>query len=174
MAYQTESVTMWFDRRLLVRSSPIHGYGTFAAESIRAGERLMSVHGGVVYTTEDWKTGKVQIAPEQYNETQIGDDLFVATPKSVYYYVNHSCDPTMVSHVAFRDIEAGEEITSDHAHAQAFPAFRIEPCTCGASNCRGKVTGDDWKLPELQERYRGHFSPCVEQLIREANAKKNG
>ena len=86
MKYQTEPVTMWFDRRLVGRSSPIHGYGLFATEAIPAGEELIWVSGGIIYSTEDWKTGKVQLAAELYNETQIEDDLFIATPKSLFYY----------------------------------------------------------------------------------------
>jgi len=169
MGYQTEPVTMWFDRRLVVRSSPLHGYGLFTTHNIQAGEELIWVTGGIVYTTEDWKTGKVQLAPELYNETQIDDDLFIAAPKSLFYYVNHSCDPNFLSRMAWRNIEAGEELTVDYATFSAFPNYLLEPCDCGASNCRGKVTGDDWKLPELQERYRGHFTPHIERLIREAN-----
>jgi len=161
---------MWFDRRLVVRSSPIHGIGTFSTHPIHAGEQLMWVSGGIVYTTEDWRTGKVQLAPEFYNETQLEDDLFIATPKSLYYYINHSCDPNMLNHMAWRDIEAGDEITTDYASYQAFSAYRLEPCNCKASNCRGGMTGDDWKIPELQQRYHDYFTPYIERLIRDAGA----
>src|SRR5262245_40855037 len=85
MDHQTEPVTMWFDRRIVMRASPIHGTGVFATHAIRAGERLIWVSGGIVYTSEDWRTGKVQLAAEQYNEYQVGDDLFLATPKALYY-----------------------------------------------------------------------------------------
>ena len=98
---------MWFDRRLAMRSSSLHGIGTFATHAIPAGERLIWVSGGIVYTSEDWRTGEVQLAPEQYNETQIGNDLFIATPKSFYYYIDHSCAPNMLNDMAWRDIEAG-------------------------------------------------------------------
>ena len=37
MEYQSESVTMWFDRRVVMRRSPIHGTGVFATHPIRAG-----------------------------------------------------------------------------------------------------------------------------------------
>ena len=168
MEYQTEPVTMWFDRRLVVRSSSVQGYGLFTTDNIRAGEELIWVSGGIVYTTEDWKTGKVQLAPELYNETQVEDDLFIATPKSLFYYVNHSCDPNFINRMAWRDIEAGEELTTDYATFSAFANYLLEPCNCGVSNCRGRVTGDDWKLPELQERYRGHFTTHIDRLIRES------
>jgi uncharacterized protein len=173
MEHQTESVTMWFDRRLVMRSSPIHGIGTFATHPIHARERLIWVSGGIVYTSEDWQTGRVQLAPEQYNEGQIGDDLFIATPKSLYYYVNHSCDPNMLNDVAWRDIEAGEEITTDYAYGEASPNYRLEPCSCRSSMCRGRVTGNDWKLPELQQRYHGYFTSHIERLIRESRAQGN-
>jgi len=172
MKYKTESVTMWFDRRLVVRSSPIHGYGLFATEPISAGEELIWVTGGIVYSTEDWKTGKVKLAPELYNETQIDDDLFVATPKSLFYYVNHSCDPNFIGRMAWRDIEANEELTTDFATFQPFSEYLLEPCNCGSSNCRGRMTGNDWQLPELQKRYRGHFTPHIERLIHGSNNTK--
>lgn len=172
MDYQTEPVTMWFDRRLAMRRSPIHGIGTFATHPIRAGERLIWVSGGIVYTTDDWRSGRVVLAGEMYNEGQIGDDLFVATPKSLYYYVNHSCDPSMLNDMAFRDIAAGEEITTDYAYCEASPNYRLEPCSCGTALCRGRMTGDDWQLPALQQRYRGYFTPHVERLIRVANGEQ--
>jgi SET domain-containing protein len=158
---------MWFDRRLAMRKSPIHGTGLFALEDIRAGERLMWVSGGIVYTSEDWRTGRVVLDGELYNEEQIGDDLFLATPKAMNYYVNHSCDPSMLNQIAWRDIRAGEEITTDYAYGEAGPNYLLEPCRCGTALCRGRLTGNDWRLPELQERYRGYFTPHVERLIRE-------
>jgi SET domain-containing protein len=170
MDYQSEPVTMWFDRRLVMRRSPIHGIGAYATHPIRAGEQLIWVSGGIVYTSEDWRTGKVQLEGEMYNEAQIGDDLFIATPKALYYYVNHSCDPNMLNHVAWRDIQADEEITTDYAYGEADPNYRLEPCACGSSLCRGRVTGDDWKIPELQRRYRGYFTPHIERMIQALSA----
>jgi hypothetical protein len=38
-------------------------------------------------------------------------------------------------------------------------------CACGARLCRGKVTGYDWMQPDLQLRYRGSFSPYLENRI---------
>jgi uncharacterized protein len=173
MEFQTEPVTMWFDRRLVMRTSPIHGIGTFATHAIQAGERLIWVSGGIVYTSEDWRTGRVQLAPELYNETQLDDNLFIATPKSLYYYVNHSCDPKMLNDVAWRDIEAGEEITTDYAYCEASPNYRLEPCNCGSAFCRGRMTGNDWKLPKLQQRYHSYFTPHIERLIRASSAQTN-
>lgn len=173
MTYQTESVTMGFDRRLVMQPSSIHGTGTFASHPIHAGEHIMWVTGGIVYSSNDWRTGKVQLDGEQYNETQIGDDLFIATPKSLYYYINHSCAPNVLNNIAWRDIEVGEEITTDYAYCEAAPTYLLEPCSCGSPLCRGRVTGYDWQLPELQQRYRGYFTPHIARLIQAATSTPN-
>jgi len=173
MEYQTEAVTMWIDRRLVMRKSSIHGTGTFATGAIGAGERLLWVSGGVVYSSEDWRTGKVHLDGELYNEAQIGPDLFIATPKSVGYYLNHSCDPNVLNFIARRDIAAGEEITTDYAYCEASTHLNLEPCLCGTSICRGRVTGSDWQRADLQQRYRGYFTPYIERLIQEMNASTN-
>ena len=39
-------------------------------------------------------------------------------------------------------------------------------CRCGTPSCRGVVTGDDWRLPELQARYAGSFSWYLAERIR--------
>lgn len=174
MAYQTEAFTMWVDRRLVMRKSSIDGTGTFATEAICAGERLLWFSGGIVYTPEDWRTGRVQLDPEQYNEAQIGPELLIATPKSVGYYFNHSCDPNVLHFIAWRDIAAGEELTTDYAYCEASPHLCLDPCLCGSSICRGRVTGNDWQRADLQQRYRGYFTPYIESLIQRMNAAANG
>jgi D-alanine-D-alanine ligase len=56
---------------------------------------------------------------------------------------NHSCDPNTaysgLNLIALRDIAVGEELTIDYAgfgNADAAPFL----CSCGAVNCRGKVS----------------------------------
>jgi len=39
-------------------------------------------------------------------------------------------------------------------------------CRCGMQSCRGVITGDDWRLPELQARYEGSFSWYLAERIR--------
>lgn len=140
MSDQSEPITMWFDRRLVLRKSPIQGIGTFATDDIVAGELLILVTGGIVYTTEDWQTGKVQLEAELYNEANIAKDLCIATPKSFHYYVNHSCDANAVDlsrsgkttqYVAARLIRAGEEITADY-----YDETTLAQCNCQSPKCR--------------------------------------
>ncbi len=58
-------------------------------------------------------------------------------------YGNHSCSPNAklndLGLVTIRDIEPGEEITSDYANFSS--ADWSMACTCGAPNCRGIVVG---------------------------------
>jgi len=87
------------------------------------------------------------------------------------HYLNHSCQANVgfasdTSLVTIRDIEAGEMISNDYALTEHligfFPGFK---CNCGAPNCRGQVTVNDWRIPELQVRYKGYFTSGVEALI---------
>ena len=102
---------------------------------------------------------------------QLDDDLFLmgsdhAEPVD---HVVHSCEPNCgmsggMLLVALRDIAPGEQLTYDFAMTDGddYDAF---DCSCGSPLCRGSVTGQDWMLPELQLRYRGHFSPYLARRI---------
>lgn len=66
-------------------------------------------------------------------------------------FVNHSCDPTSHSlgpdvEIAVRDIEAGEQLTSDYGELNLEGDLE---CRCGARRCRGTVRREDalrlWK-----------------------------
>jgi hypothetical protein len=39
-------------------------------------------------------------------------------------------------------------------------------CSCRTDRCRGVVTGDDWKRPELRDRYAGWYSTYLERRLR--------
>ena len=42
--------------------------------------------------------------------------------------------------------------------------FEME-CKCGSSNCRKRITEEDWKIPELREKYNGYFSQYLQEKI---------
>ena len=84
-------------------------------------------------------------------------------------YVNHSCNPNaglsgQIALVAMRDIAAGEEITYDYAMSDG-SSYDEFSCGCGSAQCRGAVTGRDWKRSELWQRYAGYFSPYLQRRI---------
>jgi hypothetical protein len=82
---------------------------------------------------------------------------------------NHSCDPNVgltgqIGLIAMRDIEPGEEVCLDYAMCDG-SAYDEFDCQCGSLNCRGRITGEDWKRAELWERYEGYFSPYLQRRI---------
>ena len=101
------------------------------------------------YIRFGWQTGREEFTVPTVDP--LGDE-----EPDAGYFMNHSCDPTAVAfgklYIAFRDIEPGEEITYDYATTET-QFDRIPECKCGTARCRGSITAEDWKLPELQYRY---------------------
>lgn len=163
-------VTSWFNPRTEKRSSGIQGRGLFASEAIPRGE-IVAVKGGTVMDRATFARIRDAVSPA---EIQIEDDLFIA-PRSAaevesnILCLNHSCDPNVgvrgqITFVAMRDIGGGEELTIDYAMIDGDPAERMA-CQCGAAACRGTITGDDWRRPELRHRYTGYFSRYLEERL---------
>lgn len=129
---------------------------------------LVALWGGVIVD----QFGLAKLDPEQKGHTiQVDEDLYLA-PISMDEpadFVNHSCDPNcglsgQIGLVAMRDIRPGEEITFDYAMSDS-SAFDEFECSCGSYNCRKKITGNDWALPDLKTRYSGFFSTYLQKKI---------
>ena len=143
------------------------GRGSIAVESIDAGE-VIAAFGGRCVTRDEFDllpTG------QQVRSIQIEERLFLAGPvePEPADFINHSCEPNCGMSgnnvlVALRDIEVGDALSYDYATSDGCDYDEFE-CACGSVNCRGKVTGYDWMLPELQIRYRGYFSPYLAARI---------
>src|SRR5262249_1127031 len=63
-------------------------------------------------------------------------------------FTNHGCDPNAGydgadAIVALREIATGEEIRMDYG-TFSFSFDHAFTCRCGAANCRGRVTANDW------------------------------
>jgi uncharacterized protein len=163
--------TTWYNPHLALRQSPIHGQGLFATEPIQPGEVVM-IWGGDLYTKAELQIVKFEGA---WSFSMIEEGLFLFAPQNGWdYYVNHSCDPNLwmadeVTVVARRAIQPGDEICGDYAVWESDPAYTVAPCGCGTTLCRGRYTGDDWKRPELQARYQGHFLPYLNRRIAQLN-----
>jgi hypothetical protein len=83
--------------------------------------------------------------------------------------LNHSCDPALgwgdeQTLVAIRDIAAGDELTLDYATVIDDPQFAMV-CHCETYRCRQMIEGSDWQIPQLQQRYRGHWHPRIASRI---------
>jgi SET domain-containing protein len=144
------------------RPSGIAGRGLLAVQPIRRDE-VVAVKGGHIVDTATLHALPVRL---QNSDVRIGDDLhLVALEESEYepvmLFINHSCEPNVgfagnIVLVAMRDIEPGEELTTDYALFD--DNDESMPCGCGTPSCRGVIDGQDWRRPELQRRYGPYFS----------------
>ena len=152
----------WRSPKIRVSDDTLAGRGVVAVEDIACDE-IVAIKVGHIVTRDE--IAEVTAAAGDM-ALQIEDDFYLAprTPGDVddmSVFINHSCDPNIgfrgqVVYVAMRAIASGEELCHDYAMERS-DDYSLD-CHCGSSQCRGKVTGDDWKLPELQQRYGKYFS----------------
>lgn len=151
-------------------SSKIHGVGLFAKENIKKDE-VIAIKAGHILTLEDLKKLPYE---GQHPELQITENLFIGPTNDKEYketmvYINHSCNPNIgmmgnIVAVAIRDIKSGEELTQDYATVDC-REYSFS-CTCGSKNCRKTINGNDWQIPEIQNRLMDYFSSYIQQKIR--------
>jgi hypothetical protein len=174
----------WVNPGLILNKSKIEGTGYKTIFPIKKDEILIVQSGRCIHISEIDTEKK---APEWYVGFQI--------ELSVYYYphtsedkpllegifcINHSCDPNagfkgQITLVAMRDIEIGEEITYDYAltdiETTLEDPWTPETCLCGSEICRKQITGNDWKLSDVQQRYDNYFSTHVAAAINNGNSE---
>jgi len=158
----------WVNPKIEIRPSPGKGKGMFAKEKVRAGEKIL-VWGGDYTDTKGAEAAKAK----GQHVMQWDDNLWSVEWRGddPGFFVNHSCDANAwmtdtFTVVAKRDIPVGEEVTADYALWEADESYVAKwDCSCGAPDCRKKVTGKDWQLPQVQERYAAHFAPLVARRI---------
>ncbi|MCB1175814.1 MAG: SET domain-containing protein [Leptospiraceae bacterium] len=86
-------------------------------------------------------------------------------------FMNHACDPNAWFDQdnrmrARRFIPAGSEVTCDYATFETEISFhRGLQCSCGSDQCRGLLTGREYRDRHFQERYQGHLSSYIERLL---------
>jgi uncharacterized protein len=142
--------------------SGIAGRGLVAVEPFAAGE-VVAVKGGHVVDTATLRSLPARL---QNSDIQIADGLHLVALEEAEYegvmlFLNHSCEPNVgfagnVVLAAMRDIDAGEELTTDYAFFDDYDGAM--ECRCGRPSCRGTVGGRDWQRPELQQQYGRYFS----------------
>jgi uncharacterized protein len=143
------------------------GQGIYASQPLEKDE-VLAVWGGEVVP------GQRLQEYSEYARThglQVDEDLFLLplTEDDPSDCFNHSCSPNaglsgQITLVAMRPIMQDEEICFDYAMSDSNPYDEFE-CGCGGSDCRGIVTAEDWKRPDLQDRYQSYFSPYLQRRI---------
>ncbi len=138
------------------RESKIHRWGVYADEDIPANRKVIEYTGERISRRQT----KIRAAlPLNYIFTL--DDYWAldgASGGSGAEFINHSCDPNLVSrilkgHILYfskRPIRKGEELTVDYHFGADEEAVE---CKCGAKNCRGTIN-----LPKLLRARRPYNS----------------
>lgn len=157
--------------KIQVRDNTLAGRGVVAIADIDKDE-IVAIKAGHVMIEDEVKRVSQQVGDFAL---QI-DDGFYLSPRypeevdDMTVFINHSCDPNVgfrgqVVYVALRNIKAGEELCHDYSMERS-DDYELD-CRCGSSLCRGKITGKDWQLPELQQRYGDYFSVYLLNRIKQ-------
>lgn len=166
----------WVNPKITIKKIGEKGVGSFANAPIAKDETVI-IQGGRIM---DHKSiDKSDYEPFGDHCYQMENDLLMCPVEPTrekldgICLVNHSCDPTcglrgQIVMVAISNIQVGEEITFDYAmtdaNCQNVTCTEMR-CLCGAKNCRGIITGEDWKRKDLQEKYMGYFSLYIKRMI---------
>jgi SET domain-containing protein len=142
--------------------------GVFAREKLEPQE-VLCVWGGQILTDE-----QVLALPLEKRRLllQVEDGLYqYSFLEGEADWINHSCEPNagisgQTVLVAMRRILPGEEVCFDYAMTEnnTFPHTEFD-CYCNTPSCRGRFTGQDWKNPDLWEKYEGYFSSYLQRKI---------
>jgi len=148
--------------KIQVSDNTLAGRGVVAIAPI-ARDEIVAIKAGNIITRGELESATLDAGDMAL---QIDDEFYLAPRtrdevEEMSVFINHSCEPNVgfrgqVVYVAMRDIEVGEELCHDYAMERS-DDYSLD-CHCGSLLCRGKVTGQDWKLPELQQRYGDYFS----------------
>jgi uncharacterized protein len=162
----------WVHRSLGVGPTKDCGLGTIALDDIEEGT-LLVVYGGQVFTLEEFELLSTEMQSFPY---QVDENLFLGprdlTEIGIGERINHSCEPNSgfrgsIHVVALRDIRRGEQITFDYATCvSAEHDVFVMQCKCGCSTCRGVITGEDWRIPELYNRLLDFYQPYLQNKVK--------
>lgn len=148
-------------------NSKIHKTGIFAKEKISKGEIVCIKGGHILRRNEIYSSSVINCYHPISDEYFLGA-LSAEEEENVKIYINHSCDPNCglrgeITFVAMRDINANEELTFDYAMLDN-EDYEFK-CLCGSPNCRKIIRGHDWKIKELQDKYKQYFAEYLKEKM---------
>lgn len=163
----------WMNPKLEVRETQKYGKGVFAKKDIKKSE-ILTIFGGYIKTNKEEAKLENSISDEG---VQIAEDFSLGVLKSGELenasFFNHNCNPNagfkgQILLVAIRNIKKNEQILFDYAmvlsKSKGAKLYKMK-CFCGSKNCRGYITDNDWKIPELQKKYKGYFQFYLQEKI---------
>lgn len=134
--------------------SPVHAWGLFAKQDIEPEEFIIE------YVGQTIRTSLLDVREKAYERSGLGSSYLFRIDESwavdatrqggLARFINHSCDPNCYTKIITVDghkhiviysrshLHAGEELTYDYKFEYELTEEPIK-CTCGASNCRGRL-----------------------------------
>jgi len=157
----------WLHPDVEVRPSTIAGRGLFATVDLPGGTVVSRLGGRLVDTAA--LRGLVADAQEPVDAVMVDDDRHLVLAPGDNRFVNHACDPNLgwvdvYSLATMTAVAAGGELVTDYAMSVVDPGWFLR-CHCPSYRCREIVEGTDWRIPQLQQRYDGWWTPYVRRLI---------
>lgn len=129
--------------KMKLAPSKIHRWGVYAAEPIPANRKVIECTGERISRRETRRRSQ----ESEFTYLFTLDSYWTldgASGGSGAEYVNHSCEPNLISRIvkghiiymSLRPIKRGEELTIDYRFDK-----KVERvvCKCGASKCRGTI-----------------------------------
>lgn len=158
-----------------IRKSGISKMGMFAKTDIKKGEIVYIKGGHIITRNELYSSATINSYLPISDEFYLGA-LSDVEEEGIKLYNNHSCDPNCgmngeITFVAIKDIEENEELTIDYAFIDN-EDYSFE-CNCGSKRCRHIITGYDWKIKSLQDRYYNYFAKYLQLKIDDLRNKEN-
>jgi uncharacterized protein len=132
--------------------SPEIGYGVFATQPILRGTIVWTLCSLDRRVSENDRSA---LGPASRRELELyayidsdGDSILCWDHGR---YVNHSCEPSMLSvgfehEIAIRDLAVGEELTCDYGTLNLLSPLA---CSCGSADCRRVIGGDELNNTDL-------------------------
>ena len=151
------------------------GMGFFAQKDIKSGVIVAEKKGFVLKENQLLRLiGEKRLIPDPYSQgsySQIEQDTYLCgvDEESVLHSmigINHSCNPNVgkignTQLITMRNIRKGEQLTTDYGFQLNNDWFKMN-CKCGAENCRGTITGKDWKLILHKKKW---FSKHIKNVL---------
>jgi hypothetical protein len=155
----------WLHPDVEVRASDIAGRGLFAGRDLPAHTVVSRLGGRLV----DTATLHTLTEAGEVDSVVVDHDSHLLLAPGDHRFVNHSCEPDLgwvdaYALATMSDVAAGAELVSDYAMSIAAPDWLLR-CHCPSRRCRQMVEGTDWRIPVLQERYDGWWTPYVQRLV---------
>ncbi|MBV9613466.1 MAG: SET domain-containing protein-lysine N-methyltransferase [Acidobacteriaceae bacterium] len=123
--------------------SKIHRWGVYATEFIPAGRKVIEYTGEKIARQETKRRAGLRALTYLFTLDAYWT-IDGAVGGSGAEYINHSCEPNLVSrimkghilYISRRDIPAGEELTIDYHFDKKVERVA---CCCGSAKCRGTI-----------------------------------